>query len=251
MEKANNFYKIKNEFALHFRTPKIRIKRIIIAIDGPAASGKSTTARRVAQRLAYTYIDTGAMYRSVTLKALLAGTLDDIRRSPQTISVLLQHLSIHFDGDSVFLDGQDVTASIRDNCVSREVSFISSLKPVRDKLMQMQQALGQQGSVVMDGRDIGTVVFPDAELKIFLVADARERAKRRYAELIAKSPKGSALPDIEQLEKEIKQRDRDDEEREHAPLRKHPDAYEIDTSQLTIEQQVEKVYSLAQLISGV
>jgi len=254
LEKANNFYKIQNEFAYKFthlsRTQKIGIKRIIIAIDGPAASGKSTTARRVALRLGYTYIDTGAMYRSVTLKALLAGVLDDVRHAPEHITVLLQNITIHFEGDSVFLDGQDVTVAIRDNRVSREVSFISSLKPVRDTLMQMQQALGQQGSVVMDGRDIGTVVFPDAELKIFLVADARERAKRRYAELIAKSPKGSTLPDIEQLEDEIKQRDRDDEEREHAPLKKHPDAHEIDTSQLTIEQQVEMVYSLALQTSG-
>ncbi|MBV5303308.1 MAG: (d)CMP kinase [Chlorobium sp.] len=221
------------------------IKRIIIAIDGPAASGKSTTARRVAQRLGCTYIDTGAMYRSVTLKSLREGVLDNLRHSPERVSDLLQDISIHFDGDHVWLDGNDVTTDIRDNRVSREVSFVSSLKPVRDKLVEMQQELGRQGSVVMDGRDIGTVVFPDAELKIFLVADARERAKRRYAELAAKSPSGSDLPDLDLLEEEIKRRDRDDEEREHAPLKKHPEAYEIDTSDLTIERQVEIVYNLA------
>ncbi len=218
---------------------------IIIAIDGPAASGKSTTARKVAQRLGCTYIDTGAMYRSVTLKALQYGVLDSMRRSPELVSDLLSEITIHFDGERLFLDGKDVTADIRDNRVSREVSFISSLKPVRDRLKQMQQELGRQGSVVMDGRDIGTVVFPDAELKIFLVADARERAKRRYAELVAKSSDGSNLPDIELLEEEIKRRDRDDEERELAPLKKHPDAHEIDTSALTIEAQVDRVYNLA------
>ena len=220
-------------------------KRIIIAIDGPAASGKSTTARRVAQQLGYTYIDTGAMYRSVTLKALRQGLLDDLRRSPESVSDLIKDISIRFDGDRVFLNDSDITAEIRDNRVSREVSFISSLKPVRDRLREMQQELGRQRGVVMDGRDIGTVVFPDAELKIFLVADARERAKRRYAELIAKCPDGGELPDLDVLEEEIKKRDREDAEREHAPLKKHVEAHEIDTSDLTIERQVDIVYNLA------
>ncbi len=220
-------------------------KRIIIAIDGPAASGKSTTARRVAQQLGYVYIDTGAMYRSVTLKALRQGLLDDLRRSPESVSDLIKDISIRFDGDRVFLNDSDITAEIRDNRVSREVSFISSLKPVRDRLREMQQELGRQRGVVMDGRDIGTVVFPDAELKIFLVADARERAKRRYAELIAKCPDGGELPDLDVLEEEIKKRDREDAEREHAPLKKHVEAHEIDTSDLTIERQVDIVYNLA------
>ncbi len=220
-------------------------KRIIIALDGPAASGKSTTARRVAERLGYTYIDTGAMYRSVTLKALQQGVMDHLRNSPESVSGLLHDITIHFDGDHVFLDGCDVTAPIRENRVSREVSFISSLKPVRDRLREMQQELGRQRAVVMDGRDIGTVVFPDAELKIFLVADARERAQRRYAELLAKSPDGIELPSLDALEEEIKSRDRDDAEREHAPLKKHADAHEIDTTNLTIERQVDIVCDLA------
>ncbi|MCX6178261.1 MAG: (d)CMP kinase [Chlorobiales bacterium] len=223
----------------------IEEKRIIIAIDGPAASGKSTTARKVAQRLGYTYIDTGAMYRSVTLKVLRQGLLDDIRRSPESVSDLLQDISIRFDGDRVLLNGDDVTTEIRENRVSREVSFISSLKPVRDRLREMQQELGRQRGVVMDGRDIGTVVFPDAELKIFLVADSRERAKRRYAELIAKRSDGAELPDLDALENEIKIRDNADAERALAPLKKHVDAHEIDTSDLTIERQVERVLDLA------
>ena len=224
---------------------KIGTKRIIIAIDGPAASGKSTTARRVAQQLGYIYIDTGAMYRSVTLKALQQGLLDDLRRSPESVSDLVRDISIRFEGDRVFLNGSDVTAEIRDNRVSREVSIISSLKPVRDRLREMQQELGRQRGVVMDGRDIGTVVFPDAELKIFLVAEPRERAKRRYAELIAKSQDGGELPDLDVLEDEIRKRDRADAEREHAPLKKHSEAHEIDTSDLTIERQVDIVYNLA------
>jgi cytidylate kinase len=246
LEKANNFYKMSGQIGIFKLKQEPGEKRIIIAIDGPAASGKSTTAKRVAQRLGYTYIDTGAMYRAVTLKAFREGLLDTLRRSPESISGLLEHITIQFDGDRVLLDGCDVTAEIRDNRVSREVSFISSLKPVRDRLLLMQQELGRQRGVVMDGRDIGTVVFPDAELKIFLVADARERAKRRYAELLLKSANGQELPDIDLLEDEIKRRDAEDSAREHAPLKKHPDAVEIDTSELSIDAQVDLVYTLAQ-----
>ncbi|TCD48864.1 (d)CMP kinase [Chlorobium sp. N1] len=223
----------------------ISTNRIIIAIDGPAASGKSTTARRVARQLGYTYIDTGAMYRSVALKAIEGGLLESIRRDPGQVASILEGISIRFEGERILLDGRDVSREIRDNRVSREVSFLSSLKPVRDCLLVMQQALGRGRGVVMDGRDIGTVVFPDAELKIFLVADARERARRRLLELQAKSEGKTALPDIETLEREILERDRADAEREHAPLRKHPDAVEIDTSKLDIDQQVEMVYRLA------
>ncbi len=220
-------------------------KQIIIAIDGPAASGKSTTARIVARQLGYIYIDTGAMYRSVTLKAIRLGMLEELKRMPDSVGTLLENISIRFVGDRIFLDGSDVSEAIRENRVSREVSFISSLKPVRDRLRSLQQDLGRRKGVVMDGRDIGTVVFPEAELKIFLVADALRRAKRRYAELASKSADMSGLPALETLEQEILERDRADAEREHAPLKKHPDSVEIDTSELTVEDQVRKVYDLA------
>jgi cytidylate kinase len=222
----------------------IGTQRIIIAIDGPAASGKSTTAKIVAGKLGYTYIDTGAMYRSVTLRVLRSGMLDELRRDAGKVSELLGDMTIEFRGDRVFLDGDDVSDAIRENTVSREVSFVSSLKPVRDRLLELQQSMGAPRGVVMDGRDIGTVVFPDAELKIFLVADPRERAKRRHAELTRKGG-NAVVPTVEELEDEIRQRDRDDEQRTHAPLKRHPDAVVVDTSLLTIDEQVSRVYGLA------
>ncbi|WP_246046601.1 (d)CMP kinase [Chlorobaculum thiosulfatiphilum] len=227
----------------------IEKKPIIVAIDGPAASGKSTTARILADKLGYIYIDTGAMYRSVTLKALREGLLDDLRKDESGISRLLRTITIGFQGDRVILDGEDVTEAIRENQVSREVSFISSLKLVRDKLRELQQQMGRKRGIVMDGRDIGTVIFPDAELKIFLVADPAERAKRRHVELSLKAG-GAAVPSLEELEAEIKQRDRDDEERTHAPLKRHPDAVLLDTSNMSIDEQVNVVHDLVMKIVG-
>ncbi len=220
-------------------------RKIIIAIDGPAASGKSTTARLLARKLGYTYIDTGAMYRSVTLKVLEAGLLERLHENPDEVVSLLENIDVIFDGERVFLDGRDVTGAIRENMVSRHVSFVSSLKPVRETLKQMQRNMGRKRGVVMDGRDIGTVVFPDAELKIFLVADASERAKRRHVELLQKSGESIAIPTVEELEQEILQRDRSDTGRTLAPLKKHENAVEVDTSGLTIDEQVALVFSLA------
>jgi CMP/dCMP kinase len=187
------------------------------------------------------------MYRSVTLRVLRSGMLEALHRDDTRVSELLQTMEIGFCGDRVMLDGEDVSEAIRENAVSREVSFISSLKPVRDRLRHLQQQLGQSRGVVMDGRDIGTVVFPDAELKIFLVADPHERARRRHAELSLKSA-GESVPSVEELEEEIRKRDRDDEERTHAPLRRHPEAVIVDTSKTTIEEQVSLVYDLARQI---
>jgi len=189
------------------------------------------------------------MYRSVTLRVIREGLLDEIRKNETRIDELLRTITIGFQGERVFLDGEDVSEAIRENRVSREVSFISSLKPVRDKLRELQQQMGRKRGIVMDGRDIGTVIFPDAELKIFLVADAAERAKRRHAELSLKA-NGAAVPSLEELESEIKQRDRDDEQRTHAPLKQHPDAVLLDTSNMTIDEQVNFVYDLVMKIVG-
>ncbi len=183
------------------------------------------------------------MYRSVTLKVLREGLLDEIRKDESSIGELLRTITIGFQGERVLLDGEDVSEAIRENRVSRQVSFISSLKAVRDKLRELQQQMGRERGIVMDGRDIGTVIFPDAELKIFLVADPAERAKRRHAELLLNNS-GAAVPSVEELEEEIKQRDRDDEQRTHAPLKRHPDAVLLDTSNMTIEEQVNVVYDL-------
>lgn len=187
------------------------------------------------------------MYRSVTLKVLREGLLDEIRKDESSIAELLRTITIGFQGERVLLDGEDVSEAIRENRVSREVSFISSLRPVRDKLRELQQQMGRERGIVMDGRDIGTVIFPDAELKIFLVADPAERAKRRHAELLLKNS-GAAVPSVEELEEEIKQRDRDDEQRTHAPLKRHPDAVLLDTSNMTIDEQVNVVYDLVNKI---
>ncbi len=185
------------------------------------------------------------MYRSVTLKALDAGVMERLKAHPEEVEKLLDPIDITFEGEHVVLDGRDVSSAIRENRVSRDVSFISSLKPVRDTLKRLQQNMGRKREVVMDGRDIGTVVFPDAELKIFLIADAAERARRRYAELLQKSTESRTLPTVEELKQELIQRDNDDAARTHAPLRKHREAVEVDTSALTIDEQVELVYNLA------
>ena len=185
------------------------------------------------------------MYRSVTLKVLDEGLLEHLHEHPGAIEPLLYSIQIEFDGDRVLLDGRDVTLAIRENRVSLNVSFISSLKPVRDAMVGIQREMGKNRGVVMDGRDIATVVFPDAELKIFLVAAVSERAKRRYAELVQKKGSTSGIPSVEELEEEILQRDRKDAERAHAPLKKHDDAVEVDTSGLTIEEQVALVYDFA------
>ncbi|ACF12584.1 cytidylate kinase [Chloroherpeton thalassium ATCC 35110] len=220
-------------------------KKIIIAIDGPAASGKSTTAKQLAQKLSYTYIDTGAMYRAVTLKVLRDAFFEKIFSDELFLKKLLSETEVILKGEKVFLDGEEVTKDIRTNEVSSKVSKVSSLPLVREKLVEYQRNMGKARGVVMDGRDIGTIVFPDAELKVFMIADAKERAKRRYAELKAKSPSGDPGVTLETLEQEILQRDEDDRTRAIAPLRKPDDARELDTSKMTIEEQVAAIYELA------
>ena len=218
-------------------------RKLVIAIDGPAASGKSTTAQRVARRLGYTYIDTGAMYRAVTLATLEAG-IDPADRD--AVERLCDGLSIEFEqaeGDGslcTILNGRDVSREIRMPEVTAAVSLVSSYQRVREHLVGQQQRMGRKGGVVLDGRDIGTVVFPDADLKIFMVADLRARAERRHAEL---QQRGADLQ-LDDLVSELAERDRFDSSRDLSPMKKAHDAIEIDTSGLSIDDQVELVLSM-------
>ncbi|PLT34858.1 (d)CMP kinase [Bacillus sp. V5-8f] len=216
-------------------------KRISVAIDGPAAAGKSTVAKIVARQLNYIYVDTGAMYRALTYKSLSEGV--DIGNEI-ALSHLLADTVIELkpsgQGQLVFLDGIDVTEQIRNNEVTASVSEVSRHRLVREEMVKRQQALAESGGVVMDGRDIGTHVLPNAEVKIFLIASVEERAQRRHEENIQKGF-GS---DIEKLKEEIALRDKLDSEREVAPLRKAVDAVEIDTTSLSIQKVADKIMSL-------
>lgn len=215
----------------------------VIAIDGPAASGKSTTARLVAQRLGYLYIDTGAMYRAAGLKALRLKIPFSDR---EAIKDMMDGTEITqkpgSGGPATFLDGEDVSGLIRSPEVSQAASDISAISAVRQRLVALQQQMGRNGGVVMEGRDITTVVFPRAEVKVFMKASVTERAQRRQAELEAK---GMTM-DIKELERQIEARDRQDSQRDDSPLTCTPDSLVIDTSTLTIEQQVGMVLARAE-----
>lgn len=214
------------------------MSKLIIAIDGPASSGKSTTAKFLAEKLSYLYIDTGAMYRAITLMAIRNNILD----KEDEIIELAKKIDIQLNFDkgqtSVFVDGIDVSEEIRSIEVSKVVSPISKIEEVRKIMVEKQRAMGQNGGVVMEGRDITTVVFPNADIKIFLTATIDERAKRRVKEY---QSKGIEI-DLKQVVENIKERDRIDSSREISPLKKSEDAIEIDTSNLTIEQQVNLIY---------
>ncbi|MFM8180157.1 MAG: (d)CMP kinase, partial [Candidatus Kapaibacterium sp.] len=206
----------------------------------PAGSGKSTSARRVARELHYTYLDTGAMYRAITLAVIEDGV--DIAASE--IEPWLERVSVRVvqreDGQHTFLGDRDVSERIRHADVTGAVSAVSAIPSVRARLVAMQQEMGRDGGIVMDGRDIGTVVFPQAELKIFLVASIEERARRRLKE----SSDASAAA-VEDVARELVERDRKDSTRSVSPLTKAVDAVEIDTSDLSIDEQVQRILSLA------
>ncbi|MBC8044863.1 MAG: (d)CMP kinase [Rhizobacter sp.] len=225
------------------------MKKIIIAIDGVAASGKSTTAKHVARKLKYTYIDTGAMYRALTLKVLRLGLMDMVFSDTAALQKLLAETKFVLEGDAVWIDGENVSGHIRTTEIAAYVSKISSLKPVREKLAVLQKEMGQHKGVVMDGRDIGTTIFPNAELKIFMTANARERALRRYAELKEKSS-GDPELSLDELEADILRRDAEDARRPLSPLRQPDDAIVLDTSSLSIEKQVEFIYTAAVKVIG-
>lgn len=215
--------------------------KLSIAIDGPAAAGKSTVAKIVAETLSYIYIDTGAMYRALTYKAILKGL--DLEREDFLIATLLSteiDLFPSEKGQLVFLDKQNVTNEIRSSQVTNSVSIVAKHEKVRLEMVRRQQAFAVGGGVVMDGRDIGTHVLPNAELKVFLLASVEERAIRRHTENLQKG-----FPsDLNQLKVEIARRDKIDSEREIAPLKKAIDAIEINTTSLTIPEVVDKIMDL-------
>src|SRR5215470_4353285 len=220
------------------------MRKLIIAIDGPVGSGKSTLARRVAEMLGYVYIDTGAMYRAVALKALRHGLAID----PQNADALetLAHetridLRAQNEGQRAFLDGEDVTGAIRTPQVAQAASKIAVIPGVRRVLVAEQRRAGQQGGVVMEGRDIGSVVFPDADLKIFLTASAETRAERRWRE---HQQKGDSI-DLTRTLDEIRERDRRDRERATSPLVQAPDAVVVDSTAMEAEEVARLVTMLA------
>jgi|TARA_B100001146_G_scaffold45310_1_gene38922 cytidylate kinase len=209
---------------------------MIVAIDGPAATGKSTSAKLVAQKLGFTYMDTGAMYRCVTLSVLRnhIALADE-----EALQLLIQEMDIHFDKRDdklvVRLDKEDVSTLIRKPEVTSHVSAVSALPQVRNHMVAIQRKSAKNQDCVIEGRDIGTIVFPKADVKFFLVADDFVRAKRRQLDLKAIGEEKT----IDELVEEIRRRDRFDSERSHSPLKKADDAVEVDTSELTIDEQVD------------
>jgi len=213
------------------------MNKIAIAIDGPAGAGKSTIAKIVGKRLNIMYLDTGAMYRAVTLSIIKSCiSTEDI----DEIEKLLDNIKIDFIGERIYLNGEDVTEKIREQEVSKLVSPVAAIPQVREKLVQIQREIALNNSVVMDGRDIGTNVLKDADVKIFLTASVEERAKRRYKELINKGYK----VELDSIKREISIRDEYDSNRKINPLRKAKDAFEIDTTYKSVEEVAEEIINI-------
>jgi cytidylate kinase len=213
-------------------------RRLIVAIDGPAGAGKSTVAGRLAAHFGLLNLETGAMYRAFALKALESSIATD---DPAALEKLAANTSIALEptpsGNRVLLDGNDVTAHVRDAAVTQAASQVSVHPAIRSWMVDLQRKLGEKGGVVMEGRDIGTVVFPDADIKIFLDASPEARGERRYEQSGKSAPPESIL-------KEIRERDQRDRNREQSPLRPAPDAVVIDSTSLTLEEVVSKVQDL-------
>jgi cytidylate kinase len=212
------------------------MKNFQVAIDGPAGSGKSSICEIVAKRIGFTHIDTGAMYRAVTLEAMRR----DIDLGDETQYNFIDSIDLIYQNDKTFLEGEDVSKEIRSIPVTRNVSLVSSLKRVRDKMVYFQRKSAEQGLVLMDGRDIGTVVLPSADVKIFLTASPEERAKRRLKELKEKG----ISSDYETVLEDIKVRDYKDSHRAIAPLKMANDAIEVDTTNLTIDEVCSRIIQI-------
>jgi CMP/dCMP kinase len=220
----------------------IKIKDIIIAFDGHSSCGKSTVAKEIAKKLSYTYIDSGAMYRVVTLWAMRHNLVSAEETDETGLKKILEDLQITFEWNNsgmqqTFMNGENVEKEIRSIEVSNLVSYISEIGFVREKMVKLQQEIGRNKRIVMDGRDIGTVVFPDAELKIFMTASPKVRAERRFKELIARGDNVS----FDQVLANIEKRDHIDQNREISPLKKAEDALVLDNSFLSREEQLEWV----------
>ncbi|HEY9764958.1 MAG TPA: (d)CMP kinase [Chroococcales cyanobacterium] len=217
-------------------------KGLIIAIDGPAGAGKSTVAKLVAKMLGYLYLDTGAMYRALTWKAM-QHQLD--WQNEEQLAELAKKTELKLEnsseGTNVWVDGQDVTSFIRSPEVNRRVSVLAKSPPVREVLVALQRRLGEEGAVVMEGRDIGSIVFPKAEVKVFLNASPKERARRRLKDLEAQGVQTS----LEELSEEIRQRDWTDSTRSVSPLKKASDAINLDSDGLSAEQIAEKIAAIS------
>ena len=228
------------------------MKKITIAIDGFSSCGKSTMAKDLAKEIGYIYIDSGAMYRAVTLYCLRHNLFDGDTVNTQKLSELIHdiHISFKLDEQSrqplTYLNGECVEKEIRTLAVSQKVSFVAAVGFVREELVRQQQQMGKEKGIVMDGRDIGTTVFPDAELKIYVTASARIRAQRRFDELQAKGEPGS----FEEILANVEERDRIDMNRPVSPLRKADDAIVLDNSEMTIPQQKAWLLKQYQRVSG-
>jgi len=215
---------------------------MIIAIDGPAGSGKSTTAKKIAAQLNLMHLDTGAMYRAVALYILDQDIAESHLNNHNQMTQILDKIEIEFSNESnnIFLNGKDVSVEIRENRVSEFVSEVSAISLVRERMVLLQREIAAGNNVVLEGRDIGTRVFPNADVKVYLNADVNERGQRRFKELMKQGEEitlGSVIRDIEL-------RDLKDSSREHSPLEKAKDAIEIDTTKLSIDAQVNEIVSL-------
>ena len=221
-------------------------KKITIAIDGFSSTGKSTIAKQLAKKLEYIYVDTGAMYRAVTLYAMQQNYVSETLFNPNDLIADLDNISLSFTFNEqlgfaeMFLNGTNVEKEIRTIEVSKLVSKVAAISEIRKKLVKEQQEMGKNKGIVMDGRDIGTVVFPNAELKLFMTASADKRATRRYKELLDRGDKVK----YEEILRNVQERDRIDSTREDSPLTKADDAIEFDNSDMGLKEQFERIMSL-------
>lgn len=227
----------------------VQAKKITIAIDGYASSGKSTLGKDLAKALGYIFIDSGAMYRGIALFALEQGLLDSGNLNVSELVAKLPEISLYFTMDAtqvLLLNGRDVSLEIRSSKVSEVVSAVAAVREVREKLVDLQRAMGSEGGVVMDGRDIGTVVFPKAELKLFVTADLDTRSQRRFQEMQKNQPSST----FQEVKNNLSQRDSYDTQRSISPLLKAEDAILIDTGSISREEQLKVALELVETVLG-